>query len=259
MAALGPSEQASRRNQSQETALRISIDNSGFKECLNVPDREINRVHRPLLQRFAETGGARCIIALAGPPGSGKGVLCELWSQLADKMDLSLVAVSLDGFHFPNAYLTQRGLADVKGAPETFDVRSMTIAMAQARAGTPAQWPRYDRNLHEPVPDGPEITDQNILVVEGNYLLLDEPHWASARRYADLTVRVWTDRSTLEDRIVARHMRGGMTREEAREKFAASDLKNILRVDEHSIAPDIALLRGEDGEYRLMAGGERTL
>ena len=239
--------------------MRISIDNAGFKESLNVPDREIKRVHRPVLKRFAETGGERCIVALAGPPGSGKGVLCELWSQLAGKMDISLVAVSLDGFHFPNEYLAERGLAEVKGAPETFDVRSMTIAMAQARAGTPAQWPRYDRNLHEPAPDGPQITDQRVLVVEGNYLLLDEPHWASVRRYADLTVRVWTDRRTLEERILARHMRGGMTPEEARAKFAASDLKNILRVDEQSVAPDIALLRGDDGEYRLMTGGERTL
>ena len=238
----------------------IQVNNSGFTEQIEIAVQEIEQTHLPLLARFRQTAGERrSIVLIAGPPGSGKGVLCELWRVLAEQQGLSYAVVSLDGFHFPNNYLAERDLLERKGAPDTFDVRSMTIALAQARAGTSLVWPVYDRNLHEPVAEGVRIADQQVIVVEGNYLLLDEPHWATLRRYATLTVSVKVDHQTLRERVIARHVRGGMSRKDAEDKFVSSDFKNIIRVEERSVAGDVVLLRGHNGQLVLLVGGERSL
>jgi pantothenate kinase len=240
--------------------LNFTLDNSGFTNEITVPDAEIAAVHRPLLLRFAASArDGRAIVLLAGPPGSGKSVLAALWQRLADQDGLSLVAVSMDGFHFPNRYLAERQLLARKGSPETFDVRSMTIALAQAHAGTPAVWPRYDRNLHEPVADGVRITDQKVVLVEGNYFFLNEPHWAALRRYASLTVRLDVDRACLRERVIERHIRGGMTRDQAQQKYRDSDLHNIVLVAEHGVEADIVLMRTSKGAYKILEGGTRGL
>ncbi len=238
----------------------LHLNNSGFEEDVSIPDRDVNDVHRRLLDRFLRAGTEeRTIVVLAGPPASGKGVLCALWGRLAEEAGVSYAAVSQDGFHFPNAYLAERGLLGRKGAPDTFDVRAMTIAMAQLAAGTPVIWPVYDRNIHEPRPDGPCVNGQRLVVVEGNYLLLDEPHWASVRRHAHISVRIEVDTNVLRKRLVARHIRGGLSQGQAEAKFSSSDLNNIVEVNERSIQADVALLRKGDGSYQLLRGGERTL
>jgi len=238
----------------------FQLNNSGFQEEVTIPDRDVKDVHRRLLDRFLKCGDAeRTIVILAGPPACGKGVLCALWGHLAAEAGVSYVAVSQDGFHFPNAYLAERGLLAVKGSPDTFDARGMTIAMAQLAAGTPVVWPTYDRTIHEPRPDGPSVNGQRLVVVEGNYLLLDEPHWASVRRHGHLSVRIEVDTSVLRKRLVARHVRGGLSQAQAEAKFSSSDLNNIIEVNERSVQADVALLRKADGGFQLLRGGERTL
>ena len=60
----------------------------------------------------------RELIAIAGPPGSGKTTLAKtLSNRLAHCSYLSM-----DGFHLDNRILVQKGLRERKGAPETFDV-----------------------------------------------------------------------------------------------------------------------------------------
>ena len=238
----------------------LAIDNAGFECVVTVPDAEVGKVHRPLIERFLEAAGDdRATVLVAGPPACGKTVLCEVWQALADQGDVPFVALSMDGYHYPNAYLEERGLMERKGSPETFDVRSMTISLAQIHAGTPTVWPRYDRNTHEPVADGVRVEQQKVVVVEGNYLLLDEPHWAALRRYCSLTVRIDVDRACLKGRLLERHMRGGRTREEAEQKFSENDLHNIVLVEEGSVQADIVLMRDQTGALRMLAGGGRGL
>ena len=240
--------------------MRLEIRNSGFFEEIEIADEDLANVHVPLLERFSKLSeSGRAVIMLAGPPGSGKGVVCEAWRILAERQGAALVVVSLDGFHYPNAYLAERDMLDCKGSPETFDVRGLSIALAQLHAGTPLVWPVYDRNLHEPVSAGVPISDQRLIVIEGNYLLLDEPHWSTLRRYATMTVRLDVDRACLRERVVARHVRGGRSRAEAEARFVSADLKNIIRVTERSVHADVVLFRESGGHYRLLEGGERTL
>ena len=61
----------------------------------------------------------RFLVAIAGPPGAGKS---RLAAELHDILPEGTSAVvPMDGFHFDNAVLEQRGLSARKGAPETFD------------------------------------------------------------------------------------------------------------------------------------------
>ncbi|HCL68790.1 MAG TPA: nucleoside/nucleotide kinase family protein, partial [Gammaproteobacteria bacterium] len=60
----------------------------------------------------------RRIIAVAGPPASGKTTLAQI---LADRLT-NCSYLSLDGFYLDNSILTEKGLRDRKGSPETFDV-----------------------------------------------------------------------------------------------------------------------------------------
>jgi len=72
----------------------------------------------------ADSGNRRIIVAVAGPPGSGKSTLAEALVNAVNEAagtPLSVI-VPMDGFHFDNAILEQRGWLNRKGAPHTFDV-----------------------------------------------------------------------------------------------------------------------------------------
>ena len=60
----------------------------------------------------------RKLIAVAGPPASGKTTLAK---TLADRLN-NCSYLSLDGFHLDNSILIEKGLRNQKGSPETFDV-----------------------------------------------------------------------------------------------------------------------------------------
>ena len=94
----------------------------------------------------------------------------------------------MDGFHLANVALTSLGLAERKGALETFDAAGFAALLARIRAeGPDTVWaPTYDRSVEEsiagaiPVPPGTEV-----VVSEGNYLLVDEGPWAQVGELLD--------------------------------------------------------------------------
>jgi hypothetical protein len=141
---------------------------------------------------------------------------------------------------------------ECKGAPETFDLQGLVAALRRLKAMQPFRWPVYDRTLHEPVEDRTPVKDEKVVVLEGNYLLLNRPGWSELADYAALTVMIRPRRrEALRQRVIQRHVRGGLTREQAEQKFARSDLANILLVEEHSRPADIVLLQSAGGSYQL--------
>ena len=65
----------------------------------------------------------RIVIAIAGAPGGGKTTLCyDLKEKLNQKEQGLAAVVQMDGFHFDNTVLKEKGLLHKKGTPETFDV-----------------------------------------------------------------------------------------------------------------------------------------
>ena len=137
-----------------------------------------------LLEAVDRSSG-RFLLGVTGPPGSGKSTIAALIETAANEQrrgDFAVVA-PMDGFHLSNDELAERGLLGVKGAPETFDVNGFVQAVERMRAdpATTIPWPGFDRSIEQTVPGAIAIRPSaKLVVVEGNYLLLDDPAGATS-------------------------------------------------------------------------------
>lgn len=241
----------------------IELEVNGFKYNVNYSEREINTIFIPLLNKLMnirEHSNHRIIVFLAAPPATGKSTLALFLEKLSTKLaNLFMVqALSLDGFHYPNSYLnnhritinnTEYILRDIKGMPETFDFESLNKSLIELK-DKDIKWPIYDRKLHDPVSDAIEVTT-DIVIVEGNWLLLAEKNWDRLKELCDYSIFIEADESVLRDRLIQRKIKGGSTYNQALEFYKRTDGKNINRVMEHRLTPDITLKLLESGEYFL--------
>ncbi|MEM1086571.1 MAG: hypothetical protein AAGH90_02510 [Pseudomonadota bacterium] len=108
----------------------------------------------------------RLVIGLTGSVASGKTTLAErIAAQLSE--ELHVETASTDGFLFTNNVLNERGLAQRKGFPETYDRAAMAAAIAAVRKGS-AIFPTYSHVTFDPDPEqAREITSPDILILEG--------------------------------------------------------------------------------------------
>lgn len=173
------------------------------------------------------TTGRRFLVGLTGPPGSGKSTLA---AELAESLCSLPPIVPMDGFHLAQAVIEAKGLADRKGSPETFDSWGFVHLLNQI--ARPADncvvyAPSFDRSIEEPVADAIPIepTDE-LVIVEGNYLLLDEPPWAQIRPVLHLCAYLELDDATRIRRLIERHVRHGRPLPEAEHFVRDSDEKN---------------------------------
>lgn len=198
----------------------------------------------------------RAFAFLVGPPGVGKSTLATVLADAARRRGEHVDAVGIDGFHHPNSYLTTHHLdtdagpvplSTIKGAPETFDVASLAQHLA-ASANRDVVWPTYDRRVHDVVP-GTDRVSADLVLLEGNWLLLDEPGWRELSTYAAYVVFVAADPQLLHDRLVERKVRGGLGRAEAEAFYERSDRRNVERVMASSDLSkvDLALTVQADG------------
>ena len=162
----------------------------------------------------------------------------------------------MDGFHYPNAYLRTHTapdgtpLSDIKGAPPTYDLAKMQSAIANLRTGN-YEWPVYDRRLHDPAPEPLQVSG-DIFIIEGNWLLLDEPIWRDLKGECDISIAIGADEKMLMPRLIARKVRGGMAEGAARAFCMRSDLNNIRLYNERRLPADIELYEHDaDGAVEL--------
>jgi pantothenate kinase len=169
----------------------------------------------------------RYVVGLAGPPGSGKSTVA---ARLAEA--LGAVVVPMDGFHLDNTELERLGLSGVKGAPETFDADGFVLLVEQLKqTDGPVSAPSFDRIADSTIDGAITVDpDDHIVIVEGNYLLLDRPPWAALRALFDLTGYVEVDDARRVERLVARHVRHGRSFDEARDFVRRSDEANAAIV-----------------------------
>ena len=136
----------------------------------------------------------------------------------------------------------------IKGAPETFDLARLTERVRQLLQGGPCPWPIYDRLLHNPVEDALEVRE-NVVLLEGNYLLLDEAGWRDLSGYADYTVSVRAGENMLRSRLIERRMHTGVDRKASEAFVDFSDMPNVRLCLARSRKADLELVVDADGEY----------
>ena len=175
--------------------------------------------------------GSRAILGIAGSPGAGKSTLVDLLlERIAAAKGADWVAhIPMDGFHLADAQLDRIGARGRKGAPDTFDTAGYAHLLERVKreVDEPVYVPGFDRTLEQPLAAALVVLPSARLVVtEGNYLLLDDPDWARARRAMDAVWFVASDESERIARLVARHIEFGKTPDEARAWVATTDQRN---------------------------------
>lgn len=185
-------------------------------------------------QRIAAllTTGQRKVLGIVAPPGAGKSTLAQaLQAQYAGQSQY----LPMDGFHLAQAELERLGRAQRKGAPDTFDSAGFIALLQRIRqqtAGETVYAPDFNRALEEPIAGAiPIAHDAPLVITEGNYLLLEDDGWAGVRALLD---EVWyLDIGPLvrQERLLARHMQFGRTREQALQWMAQTDEPNARRIE----------------------------
>jgi pantothenate kinase len=190
-------------------------------------------------------GAARRIVAIAGAPGAGKSTFSEALGQSLNMAEPGIAAVlGMDGFHFDDRVLNARGHRARKGAPHTFDTGGLDALLGRLRAdeGSDIAIPVFDRDL-EIARAGAAIVPAaaRIVIVEGNYLLLDDPAWQPLRRHIDLTVMLNVPREVIVERLTARWLGYHFTSEQLSEKLNGNDLPNVDLVLTRSVPANVVV------------------
>ena len=198
-------------------------------------------VHRA--RRMADTG-ARKILGIVGAPGAGKSTLAEHIVEALGSETAALVP--MDGFHLANEVLDALGRHERKGAFDTFDSWGFAALLQRLRhqsepGGDPIVYaPHFRRDLEEPIGSAiPVLPELPLIVTEGNYLLLDADAWPAARAMIDEVWFLLPPEEVRLERLVARHMRFGRSREEALARSLGSDQRNAELIRSTAPAADL--------------------
>ncbi len=197
-----------------------------------------------ILARLAETDG-RLIVAVAGPPGAGKSTMSDYLLHAINKGgEAPSIVVPMDGFHLDDAILDRRGLLSRKGSPPTFDCAGFAVLLQRLKQVDGEVFiPVFDRSLElsraAASVVGPE---HRVLLVEGNYLLLDQQPWAQLAPFFDLTVYLDVPFDELERRLTDRWLGFGFDAETARNRALSNDIPNAELVVAQSRKADFVVV-----------------
>ncbi|PWE55952.1 nucleoside/nucleotide kinase family protein [Metarhizobium album] len=185
----------------------------------------------------------RFIVAIAGPPGAGKSTLADALREALVAAGETAEVLPMDGFHMDNGILEARGLLPRKGAPETFDVRGfLDILEAVRRADEEVLVPVFDRSREIAIASARAVAPETrFVLVEGNYLLLDEAPWSKLDGRFDFSIFVGPAYDVLESRLRERWVFYGLDEQAIQWKLYGNDLPNGKRITENSRAADIRI------------------
>ncbi len=202
----------------------------------------------PQLDELAERAlglvrpGERAILGIAGSPGAGKTTLAIALATRVNELSAAsggpgapfAAHLPMDGYHLAESTLRRLGRLDRKGAIDTFDGWGFVALLQRllAERDHTVYAPSFDRRVEEPIAGEIAVEPSTqLVVVEGNYLLVDEEPWASVK---GLLAEAWfceTSEAERERRLVARHELGGRSPEAALDWARSVDGRNALLIE----------------------------
>ncbi len=207
------------------------------------PDAEtdLERLAARVKDRLRRAPSGRALIGMAGEPGAGKSTLA---AALAPLLDAPTAVVPLDGFHLADVELTRQGLRSRKGAPQTFDAwgYAALLERLRTRPDHTIYAPGFERDLEQPLAGAIAVLPEvEVVLTEGNYLLLDRPEWRAGRELLDECWYVGVDPDERRARLVRRHVRFGKPQQDAERWVSEVDEVNAALVVESRSRADLVV------------------
>lgn len=198
------------------------------------PSRENLPIIPPLLLDHLEmllSRGERVLLGIVGAPGAGKSTLSNALMTLPG---VNAAVLPMDGFHLANRSLERLERRERKGAPDTFDVDGYVALLGRVRAAWHRHTlyaPEFDRDLDEGIAGAIGIgPDVQLVITEGNYLLLDQYGFGQVAPLLDECWYVDIDDDARRQRLQARHQQFGMSEKAAQEWVWQTDEPNAQLV-----------------------------
>jgi pantothenate kinase len=186
------------------------------------------------------TSGKRCILGLVGAPGAGKSTLA---TALAMQWPNVVQVVPMDGFHLANIELQRLGRKQRKGAPDTFDAFGFIALLKRLRIQASDEVvyaPSYERSLEEGVAGAIAVQPSTqLIVVEGNYLLLSDSPWNQVQALLDETWFVDVPGDLRLSRLTQRHQQFGRSAQDAANWVKQTDEPNARRIEAERSKADV--------------------
>ncbi|RYH19937.1 uridine kinase [archaeon] len=190
-----------------------------------------DRLAREILDVWEQKKASGChqlLVGFAAPPGAGKSTTVM---QLCKRIPHS-IPLPMDGYHY-----TKKQLGEFedpveafrrRGANWTFDAANFVLDLQKLRDTGSGSFPSFDHAIGDPkyndILINPE--EHQIVLIEGNYLLLDIYPWSTIKGLLDVSYFIDCEYSILEKRVVSRHISVGRTPEEAQARFTNNDGPN---------------------------------
>lgn len=210
------------------------------------------------------------MVAISGIPGCGKTSLATTMARRINEMyarehpDKPPVAtcVAMDGYHLSRARLA--AMPDPtyafarRGAAFTFDPAKFTTLVRALREpvspdSATLYAPSFDHAVKDPVEeDVPIPATAQAVFFEGNYLSLNKEPWNEAARMMDELWFVDVDFEVARRRLVERHVRAGIAKdeEEGNRRATENDLVNGREIVDFRMDIDEVVISREDEEWK---------
>jgi len=151
------------------------------------------------------------VIGVAGSVAVGKSTFARILQALLarwpdhPKVDL----VTTDGFLYPNAVLTDRGIMNRKGFPESYDTRRLIEFLRELKSGAPsATAPVYSHVVYDIVPGDEVVVQQpDIVILEGLNVLQVGDYNEFVSDYFDFSIYIDAAEGDIEEWYVQRFLK----------------------------------------------------
>ncbi|KAJ3674721.1 hypothetical protein LUZ60_005337 [Juncus effusus] len=226
--------------------------------------RSIDELYDSLAERLLsastkiQDSNSKYIVGLAGPPGAGKSTLAgevvkrvnSLWTKMPLK-DRALNAeiatvLPMDGFHLYRSQLDAtedpKEAHARRGAPWTFNPDLLFGCLQTLRKEGSAYAPSFDHGVGDPIENDIFVSSQHkIVIVEGNYLLLEEETWNKIASLFDEKWFIDIDIETSMERVLKRHISTGKEPNVAAWRIAYNDRPNAELIMESKRRADLVI------------------